>query len=74
MIFQSFLPIGGHCYYVFSTGTDFKAKNYPSRKEAEAAMLGFCAKKGIRIECTEMDKHERKYSNHRGVRFYINRI
>ncbi len=74
MIFQSFLPIEGHRYYVFSSGTDFKARNYPSRKEAEAAMLAFCAKKGLNVECTERDRHERKYSNHMGVRFYINRV
>lgn len=63
-----------HCYYLFSTGTGLKAKYFDSRIEAETAMYNFCQRNGISIECTECDKHERKYSNHNGVRFYINRV
>lgn len=63
-----------HRYLLFSTGTNLKEKVYDTRKEAEAAMYKYCAKHNIVIECTEYDKHERKYSNHAGVRFYINRI
>lgn len=61
-------------YFVFSTGTGFKSRSYSSRAEAEAAMYKYCLKHNIHLECTEYDKHERKYSNHAGVRFYINRI
>ena len=54
-----------HSYYVFSTGTEL----------AEIEMHKYCKKHNITgLECTECDKHERKYSNHKGVRFYINRI
>lgn len=63
-----------HYYYLFSTGTSLKAKSYATRREAEIAMNNYCAKHDIQVECTEHDKHERKYSNHNGVRFYINRI
>lgn len=62
-----------HHYFVFASGTRFKAKAFNSRQEAEVAMYNYCAKHGIHLECTEYDKHERKYSNHNGVRFYINR-
>lgn len=63
-----------HQYYLFSTGTRLKSKFYNTRRDAEIAMNQYCVKHGIKIECTEWDKHERKYSNHNGVRFYINRI
>lgn len=63
-----------HKYYLCSTGTALKAKYYNSRKEAEAAMHAYCNKNGIIVECSECDKHERKYTNHKGVRFYINRV
>ena len=63
-----------HQYYLFSTGTTLKDGYFKTRKEAEATMNNYCAKNGIKIECTECDKHERKYSNHNGIRFYINRI
>ena len=63
-----------HEYYVYSTGTDCKNRYFSTRKEAEIYMNNYAAKHGIQLECTEFDKHERKYSNHNGVRFYINRI
>ena len=63
-----------HRYYLFSTGTGLKPKYYDSRNEAEDAMYAYCMKNHIYVECTECDKHERKYSNHNGIRFYINRI
>lgn len=63
-----------HSYYVFSSGTGFKAREFGTRKEAENAMESYCARNGIRLECTECDRHERKYSDHKGARFYINRI
>lgn len=64
-----------HCYryYLFSTGTTLKPRFFNSRIDAEAEMYNYCAKHGIQIECSELDKHERKYTNHAGVRFYINR-
>ena len=67
-------PIEVHQYYLFSTGTAMRDGYYSTRKDAEAAMNKYCAANGIVVECTECDKHERKYSNHNGVRFYINRI
>lgn len=63
-----------HKYYLFSTGTELKSKYFDTRKEAEIAMNNYCKKHNITIECTEYDKHERKYSNHNGIRFYINRV
>lgn len=63
-----------HQYYVFSTGTTLSNKTFDTRKEAEIYMYNYCNSHGIQVECTEYDKHERKYSNHHGVRFYINRI
>lgn len=63
-----------HKYYLFSTGTKLKDQYFNTRKEAEIAMYNYCRKYGIVIECTEYDKHERKYSNHNGIRFYINRV
>lgn len=63
-----------HSYSVFATGIKCKDKVFNTRKEAEAYMWDICHKYGITVECTEYDKHERKYSNHAGVRFYINRI
>lgn len=64
----------GHSYYLFSTGTNFKGKTFSSRAEAESFMKAYCAKNNISIELTEDDKHEKKYSDHKGVRFYINRV
>ena len=63
-----------HKYYLFSTGTKLKAKYFDTRKEAEIAMNQYCMNHNITVECTECDKHERKYSDHHGVRFYINRV
>lgn len=63
-----------HQYYLYSTGTNLKPITFGNRRDAEIAMNNYCAKHGIEVECTECDKHERKYSNHNGVRFYINRI
>lgn len=63
-----------HQYLLFSTGTNLKKKVFNTRLDAERAMRLYCAKNGIYVECTEQDKHERKYSNHNGIRFYINRI
>ena len=63
-----------HQYYLYSTGTSLKSQTFNTRKDAEIAMNQYCAKHNIKVECTECDKHERKYSNHNGVRFYINRI
>jgi len=63
-----------HSYYVFSTGTKLKNKVFGSRKEAEIYMNNYCNKFNIKVECVEFDKHQRKYSDHNGVRFYINRI
>lgn len=63
-----------HRYYLFSTGTKLKAKYFNSRKEALNFMYRYCAKHNITVELTEDDKHEKKFSNHAGVRFYINRV
>lgn len=63
-----------HQYCLSSTGTSMKDQFFDTRLEAEIAMNQYCAKNGITVECTECDKHERKYSNHNGIRFYINRI
>ena len=63
-----------HKYYLFSTGTTLKPSYYNTRRAAEIAMHEYCGKHNITVECTEYDKHERKYSNHHGVRFYINRV
>jgi len=65
-----------HCYryYLFSTGTGLKNKYFNTRVDAEAAMYSYCTKNGIQIECSEQDKHEYKYTNHNGIRFYINRV
>lgn len=67
-------PIKSHQYYLFSTGTTMKNGYYETRRDAEIAMHNYCNKNGIHVECTEYDKHERKYSDHNGVRFYINRV
>ena len=61
-------------YYLFSTGTGLKGKYYATRRDAEIAMYTYCRRHNITVECTEYDKHERKYSNHNGIRFYINRV
>ena len=63
-----------HQYYVFATGVDFKAKYCRTRVQAENEMLSYCAEHGIKIELTEEDRHEKKYSDHHGCRFYINRV
>lgn len=63
-----------HLYYLFSTGTNCKNGYYTSREEATRTMFKYCADNNIKIECTEYDKHYRKYSNHNGIRFYINRV
>ena len=63
-----------HTYYLHSTGTQLKDKTFPTRLDAEIYMHNYCNRYDIKVECTECDKHERKYSNHNGVRFYINRI
>lgn len=63
-----------HRYYLFSTGTGLKARYYETRLDAEKAMHAYCHKHGIQIECSEFDKHERKYTDHNGHRFYINRV
>lgn len=73
-MFELLFPQSHHRYYLFSTGTTMRDGYYDSRKDAEIAMTEYCASHGIAIECTEYDKHERKYSNHCGVRFYINRV
>ena len=64
-----------HKYVLFSSGTTIKkSKTFNTRLDAEIFMNNYCLKNGIVVECTEYDKHERKYSNHHGVKFYINRI
>lgn len=64
-----------HHYYLYSSGTGMSDRVFETRTDAEAYMYDFCQRNNIRgLECTECDKHERKYSNHNGVRFYINRI
>lgn len=63
-----------HQYYLFSTGTVLKDKCFNTRKDAEKAMYKYCAKNGIKIECSECDKHERVYQGSHGETFYINRI
>lgn len=64
-----------HKYYLFATGfKGFKARYFNSRQAAEEYMNLYCAKYNIKIECTEFDRHERKYSDHQGHRFYVNRI
>lgn len=63
-----------HKYLLFCTGAKCKTKEYDTRLEAEIAMHNWCNKNGVVVECTERDKHQRKYSNHQGIRFYINRI
>ena len=68
------IDLQSHSYYVFSTGTSFKARNFRTRKEAEASMNEYCVSNNISVECYEQDKHERAYTNHKGVRFYINRV
>lgn len=70
----SFLFEKQHGYYLFASGTGLKGKVYKTRVEAEGAMFTYCQLNNIEVECTECDKHERKYSNHNGIRFYINRI
>lgn len=71
--YQNYTPVT-HRYYLFSTGTDLKARYFDTRKEALNAMYKYCEKHNIKVELTEDDRHEKKYSNHNGVRFYINRV
>ena len=66
------LPV--HRYLLSATGLNVKDKVFNTRKEAEVAMHELCSKYNLQIECSEYDKHYRKYTNHNGVRFYINRI
>lgn len=66
--------VPNHKYYVCASGINFKAKSFKTRLDAEIAMREFCSRHNITLECVEFDKHERKYSNHSGIRFYINRI
>lgn len=64
-----------HTYILSVSGLKVKDRYFKTRREAEIAMHNICKKFGIKnVECTEQDKHERKYSNHNGVRFYINRV
>ena len=74
MLFENFFP-KFHQYYVFATGVKCVSETFETRREAEIYMWKICSKNNISgLECTEYDKHERKYSNHNGVKFYINRI
>lgn len=68
------IPVKSHRYYVFATGTKFKARYFETREAANEAMYEYCARHNINVECREYDKHERVYTNHNGVRFYINRV
>jgi len=63
-----------HKYYLFATGVNLKPRRFDTRIAAESFMNEYCAKHGIKVECTERDRHEAKFSSHRGERFYINRI
>lgn len=73
-LFRNNAPQSQHRYYVHSTGTGLRDKSFNTRREAEVYMQNYCAAAGITLECTELDRHERKYSDHNGTRFYINRI
>jgi len=65
----------GHSYYVFVTGIDAEPKTFGTRLEAEIYMHKVCYRNHIKnLECVECDKHERKYSNSLGIKFYINRV
>lgn len=68
--------VTNYTYGVTATGIKRRTifKEFKTREEAEAYMHKLCAKYKLTVECTERDKHEAKYSNHAGVRFYINRI
>lgn len=65
-----------HRYFVYATGIkNFKPRCYDSRVAAESYMHAVCKKYNItNLECYERDRHERAYTNHSGIRFYINRI
>lgn len=63
-----------HSYYMFCSGIKGPSGYYATRRDAEDAMNSYCQAHGIKLECTERDRHERKYSDHHGVRFYINRV
>ena len=73
MFVENYIP-ATHKYYIFSTGTRLKSKYFDTRREALDYMYKYCAKHSIHVELSENDKHEKKYSNHQGVRFYINRV
>lgn len=73
-MYENLFLIKTHQYLLHSDGTTLKDKVYNSRLEANIAMNSYCSAHGIVVECTEDNKHSKKYSNHRGVRFYINRI
>jgi len=64
----------GSKYYLFSTGTTFKAETYATFSDAERAMHAFCNPRGIKLECTERDEFGSKFTNHKGIRFYLNRV
>lgn len=64
----------GEKYYLFSTGTTFKAETFASYSKAEQAMYKFCNPRGIKLACTERDDFGSKFTNHNGVRFYLNRV
>lgn len=66
--------MNNHRYNLYASGIKFRSKEFDSRKEAEIKMNEICNKLNINVDCTEYDKHERVYSNHNGIKFYINRI
>ena len=63
-----------HRYFLFSTGTSLKGKYFNTQEEALNAMYKYCQKNDIQVEVTEDDYFGKKFSNHNGVRFYINKV
>lgn len=63
-----------HKYLLFIEGLPIRSRVFDTRLDAEIFMHRICKQKNLIIESTEVDKHEYKYSNHQGIRFYINRI
>lgn len=63
-----------HKYFMFVEGLKIPSRLFDTRLEAEICMHLICQHKHITVDCVEYDKHERKYSNHNGIRFYINRV
>jgi len=61
-------------YYLFSTGTKFKARFFDSKQDALNAMYKYCDKYGIHLEVSEDDVFGVKYTNHAGCRFYLNKV